>query len=249
MYIPFDVIILIIEHLDFNTLRSVLVASKMLNCAARLLLQQRKQNGIVPLFRDIKYNAEYACRCEDVAEDYYSGNEHLQNMFKLSYIYCVNCENRTLYSDLYNSQDDSVTFICESCSCVYNGCYDCCTKQEYDGYIRLSYICSGYAFCPNDCELKKCTCLNLERLERRTSDRYLYMGCDNFIEYESMYQTFPQLVLEESDDDNNPISVIYTKKIRCHDEKQYGPITGPDGGYTTNWWCEGCKKVYMYSDK
>ncbi len=116
------------------------------------------------------------------------------------------------------------------------GCTICCDCQMYSYYCN---DCSGYfcicSYCAKENEGE------LMKLIEQHNWYYIKGKTDDYkiVEYKDIDNDTPNRLKSH---------ILYKKPVYIFDENKFGWITGPDGGYTSTWYCESCDKEFELGD-
>ncbi len=132
----------------------------------------------------------------------------------LTKLKCLNCGNFTSYGVMINCDYENIYhYECFECYGYYAVCFDC--ENPNANKVHLAKLLSHHNF---------------------------YNLTDN----EDYYKIVPDDNYEEDPDDKyeeDSTMIHYTKPVYFFDQKKFGELTGPDGGYVSVWKCKCSTRV------
>jgi hypothetical protein len=144
-----------------------------------------------------------------------------------TYFNCKKCDKRTTYGARGNDygEDQLVIFTCKKCNIHYALCGVCHSKSKKKQKLMvLKYISiDTYSSSVND------------RLVRLPNDKRIIFEDDDTYKFIK--------------DDYGDNQIECFKPVYQFDEWRLGPLSGPDGGQESTWYCETCDEDYSFNDK
>ncbi len=176
-----------------------------------------------------------------------------------SYLKCKKCNLDTCYMSSYDSNSVIPVYECENCNIFYYICFDC-LMDKYIGYLEknkdnnkdniiildidkyiLTYDHQFYFNYREDIIFDFTD--NYSIIHKIQEDEYAF---ENGCEY-GYYTNYGNLISEYIE---NEVDVILFNKNKTYYDLNIEPLfTGPDGGYTIEFKCNNCKKIYYPNDK
>jgi len=190
-------------------------------------------------------------------------NECGENCIHKTYIICQECQKRTCYGCIIDIDGNIDSYFCNKCRIYFNICYKCVTPEQGNLMRLISHYDGNYNDTNDASHDEKNDASDDEKNDASEDEKN---DASNDEKNDASNDEKNDASNDEKNDDTNNASkdeieeinykivkcstfdyidgcksrIVYTKPIYFYDESKFGDITGPDGGYTSTWFCENC---------
>jgi len=153
------------------------------------------------------------------------------------------------YGHIFDIDSINSCYECDE-HCVHRTyilCQKCQKRTCYGSYIDIDGEIHSY-FCDN-CNVYYSICSKCVEPEDGSLMRLISHANKDFSETHADAD-YKIVKCSSSDyEDGDESRIIYIKPVYFYNEAKFGWITGPDGGYTSTWFCENCNFETEMNDK
>ncbi len=137
----------------------------------------------------------------------------------ITFVRCPLCKHKSTFGTFIDLEEDMLSFECPRCLLVFCVCQTCYPLAQMRDGDSVGFM----------------RLLRHPNTENVTTEKDGAFSVENDEEFDEEYEI--------------DTAIVYKQPVYYFSESKFGMVTGPCGGYASEWYCDKCKQTTFLQDK